>query len=83
MRATLLALVFLVGCQLDGPRRPEGVPEGAAWRLQAYADRHGITNEELDKHGDSWPQFIYDFSISHGPNLSEKEHEEYESWAGK
>jgi len=83
MRTILLALVFLIGCQLDGPRQPEGVPDGAAWRLQAYADKHDIPSEELDKQGDSWPQFIYDYSISHGPNLSKEEREEYESWVGK
>lgn len=51
--------------------------------LKAYAKREGVPEEELAKHGTDWPQFIYDMSVSHGPNLSKAEMAEFTAWKVK
>lgn len=48
--------------------------------LQEYSKRERIPKDILDGQGDWWPQFLYDYSISHGPNLTEQEMREFESW---
>jgi len=68
-------LVLLLGC-----RRAQQEP---AHLLGDYARRHGIPESVLDEQGDAWPQYIYDYSVGHGPNLTRREMEEYRSWKGE
>ena len=69
----ILAIVFMVstGCR--------HTTEHTA-RLQEYAKRERIPEDILDGQGDQWPQFLYDYSISHGPNFTKQEMREFASW---
>jgi hypothetical protein len=70
----LVSLAVSVGCR----RHPEHTTH-----LQEYAERERIPEDILDKQGDQWPQFLYDYSISHGPNFTKKEMREFTSWRVK
>lgn len=71
----VMALAVVAGC---GRHKPEHTT-----RLQEYAKRERIPDNVLDKQGDQWPQFLYDFSISHGPNFNKMEMQEFNSWRVK
>lgn len=51
--------------------------------LRKYANREGIPRSELARMETGWPRYVYDYSISHGPNLSRAEQEEFNSWQVK
>jgi len=72
MRLILILVLLFSGCR--------GSEQTHETLLQDYARRNKIPEEILDEHGDNWPQYIYDFSISHGPNLSKREMKEFNSW---
>ena len=73
MRLILILVLLLAGCHKTSKQTHNTF-------LQDYARHNKIPEEILDEHGDNWPQFIYDFSISHGPLLNKNEMEEFNSW---
>lgn len=63
-------MLFIYGCRSDATHTTY---------LQDYAKRERIP-DTLDEQGENWPQYIYDFSVSHGPNLNNNEMNEYKRW---
>jgi hypothetical protein len=51
--------------------------------LRKYAQREGIPRSELATLETGWPQYVYDYSVSHGPNLSRAEQKEFNCWQVK
>jgi hypothetical protein len=77
VRRIAILLLCLCGC-VRAPVNQEPCRD-----LLGYAHRHGIPDSEIEAQGDAWPQYVYDYSISHGPNLNEDEMADYRSWKGE
>lgn len=52
-------------------------------RLAQYATRERIPMDVLDQQGTEWPQYVRDYSVSHGPKLTREEMREFTQWQVK
>jgi hypothetical protein len=82
----LVFLVVLLGCSSavkphksweDQPRDEKG-----QWisELTDYARKQNITHEIATAAGVPFEQYVYDYSVSHGPALNKKERADYDAW---
>lgn len=77
MRTLLIVSLLLAGgCGHKGWR-------AECPKLEKYAQRHNIPREVLKEQGSGWPQFVWDYSVSHGPKLSSEELIEFTRWQVK
>ena len=75
-------LAVLLLCTTAACTRPH-IEKTKCPRLDAYARRNGIPREVLAREHTQWPQYVYDYSVSHGPKLHAREKAEFTSWQVK
>jgi len=82
--AAMWAIIVLCMCDSKEERHPTiHVEKTRCPLLEKYAQRNDIPPEVLKEQGSEWPQFVKDFSVSHGPNLSREEQREFTRWQVK
>ncbi len=79
------ALLFVIGCTCCERKATwENQPRDSNGRwiseLTDYAKKNGITQEAAARAKVPFEQYVYDFSVSHGPALDKKAKADYDKW---